>query len=443
MTRVGPTKHQHKPLASWARKGFGTVGGAIAVALIASACGGSSGSKTATNSPVTLSFSWWGDATRATATQAAIDLFEKKNPLIKIKTSYAPFGSYETKIATQMAGGGAPDLLQVDSGFLTEFAARGVLDDLSKQSSVLTESGFDPKFAESGKAAGKLVAVPFGQTTQTLVVDTTKLNSLGVASPQPGWTWGDLKSWAQRVHDKSGGKVAGIADPGSTWGAFEAWQHQLGKQLYTSGGKIGFTASDLEDFWNFTSGLRKSGAATAAHVTSTIDGVPADEPLAKGLAAAEWDYDSVFASYVKATKDQLALVSLPTVSGKTGEYAKPSMLLSVSATSKHQKEAAQLLNFLVNDPTSAVALGTGRGLSPNLAVRQSLAASATGASKQVYAYEAAQQPTFEPTPPAPPKGDGQLLTLMQRTYQAIAFGQQSVSAGAASFMSQAANVITG
>ena len=441
MTRVEPIKNQHGAFMGQVRRTrIGAVGATVALMLVATACGGSSGS-TSSNGKVTLSFAWWGDATRAKVTQAAINQFEQKNPNIKVTTEYAPFGSYSSKITTQIAGGNAPDLLTIDRGFQNEYAGRGVLADLSNQSSVLNLSGLDPNFVASGKASGKLVGVPFGLTTQTLVVNTTKLTSLGLKPPKSGGTWDDLKAWAQQVHDKSGGKIAGIADPGSTWAAFEAWQHQHGKQLYTSAGKIAFTASDLEDFWNFTSDLRKSGAATPANVTATITGTPADEPLAKGLAAAEWDYDSVFGSYVKATTDQLALVPLPTFSGKTGMYAKPGMLLSVSSKSPHQKQAAQLLNFLVNDPAAAKALGTGRGLFPNVSVRESLAGAATGATKQVYDYEASQQSTFGSTPPAPPKGDGQLLTLMQRVYQAIAFGQESVNDGAASFMSQAQTIM--
>jgi multiple sugar transport system substrate-binding protein len=412
-----------------------------ASALLLAACGGGSDSGASADGKVTLNFAWWGDATRAKVTQAAVDLFQQQHTNITVKTTYTPFGSYEAKISTQVAGGNAPDLFQVDRGFQSEFSQRGVLADLTKNADTLNLSGLDAKFADSGKDGAKQVAVPFGQTTQSIVVNTAKLKELGVPEPTATWTWDDLKTWAQQIHDKSGGKLSGLADPGSTWGAFESWQLQNGKLVYTPDGKIAFTQQDLEAFWNFTTGLSKSGAATPATVTATIDGTPANEPLAKGLAASEWDYDSVFGSHVAATKDQLGLYSLPTVAGKTGMYARPSMLLSVAAKSQHPKEAAELLSFLVNDSGAAKALGTGRGLFPNLTVRTAQATGAEGAVKQVYDYEATAEKSFVPTPPAPPKGDGQLLTLMQRTYQAVAFGQQSVSAGAASFMSQAQSAI--
>ena len=74
---------------------------------------------------------------------------------------------------------------------------------------------------------------------------------------------------------------------------------------------------------------------------------------------------------------------------------------------------------------------------PNLAVRKDQTAKASGADKIVSDYEAANEAQLSPTPSAPPKGDGQLITLMQRIYGAVSFGQQSVAAGAKDFMAQA------
>ena len=420
-------------------KWLGVAAALTAATLAAAGC--ASGDSDSSNGKVTLNFSWWGDDTRAKATQDAIDLFLKQHSNITVKTQYAPFAPYGAKLATQVSGGSAPDLFQIDRSYQAQYAAQGVLANLGKYSNTVDLSGFDPDFLASGKFANQQLAVPFGQTTQVIVVNTTKLQQLGVPAPQAGWTWQDLQSWAQQVYDKSGGKVAGIADPGGTWAAFESWQYQHGKDLYKDG-KVAFTRADLESFWNFTQSMAKSGAATKATVTATIDGVPADEPVAKGGAVAEWDYDSVFASYVGATKDQLEILPLPTVDGQTGMFAKPSMLLSVSARSKHPTEAAELLSFLVNDAGAANALGTGRGLFPNLKVRGTLAAGATGAMKQVYGLEASVESSLVPTPEAPPKGDSDLLAAMTRIYQGITAGQQSVSAGAAAFMAQASSSVT-
>lgn len=412
----------------------------VVCSLTLAACGSGSDSSSG-GGKVKLSFSWWGDASRAKATEAAVAAFEKAHPNITVSTQYANFASYNQKLATQIAGGGASDLIQIDWGNQSQYARSRTLLDLSTGPGKVDLSGLDPKFAGSGKDGAKQVAVPFGQATQSFVVDTTKLQSLGVPVPQAGWTWDDLKTYAQAVHDKSGGKVAGISDPGTTWAAFQSWLLQRGKQLYTGDGKLGFTKDDLADFWNFCTDLRKSGAATPANQTATLVSGPAEDPLAKGTAAAEWDYDSIYASHAAATKDTLALVPLPSEGGQTGMYAKPSMLLSVYARSKHPKEAAELLSFLVNDPKAAAALGTSRGLFPNLAVRKQQAASAAGADRTVSDFEAASASQLAATPAAPPKGDGQLITLMQRIYGAVSFGQQSPEDAAGSFIQQANQIL--
>ncbi|MBX6722854.1 MAG: extracellular solute-binding protein [Dactylosporangium sp.] len=417
---------------------------AAALVLATAACGSDSDSGSGSGGQVQLSFSWWGDASRAKATQDAVDLFQKKFPNIKVTTQYAPFGDFFTKLATQVAGGNAPDLFQIDRGYVNEYAQRGALYDISKFSSELDLSKWDQSFANSGKIDGKLVAVPFAQNSQTIVIDKTLLDKYGVPLPDKNWTWDDLAAWAKQVYDKSGGKVHGFADPGSTYPAFESWLVQHGKHLYDDQGKLGYTAQDVADFWNFCTQLRKSGAATTAELTATITGTPADEPLPKGKAAAEWDYDSLYTLYVAATKDELVMYPLPQVNGNTGMLPKPAQMLSVYSKSKHPKEAVQLMNFLLNDPEAAKALGASRGLQPNLDIRADMASSATDpAVKAVYAYEAENKDKLNPASVTPPKGDSQVLTLMQRMYQEVAFERQSVQKAAESFYSQVQQTIGG
>lgn len=409
------------------------------LAVTAAACGSSSGSSS--NGKVTITYAWWGDAARAQVTIAAIKLFEQQHPDITVKTEYSPFGDYEQKINTQAAGGNMPDVVTVDRGVQNEYAQRGLLLNLDQYvPGTLQLSGLAPSLVASGKANGHQYLVPNAQNTQAFVVDVTKVKALGLPLPNPGWTWPDLASWAKQISAKSGGKYYGVVDPGTLWGAFNSWEIQHGKSLYENG-KIAFTAADLTGFWDYTTSLRTSGAATNAQLTATVDGLPNDEPVCKGHAAAEWDYDSLFTMYGSCTSDQLELVSLPTVNGQTGMFGQPSMMLAVAANSPHPKQAVELVNFLVNNAGAAKALGTSRGLFPNLSVRRQLADGATGAIKEVYRYEAASQGSFSPTPPAPPKGDSQLLTMMIRTYQQVAFGQLTPAKAAAQFLSQARGII--
>ena len=412
-----------------------------AVVLTMTAACGSGNPGASSNGKVTITFAWWGNASRAKATVAAIDLFEKANPTVTVDTEYTPFGSYDQKIATQAAGGDLPDLITVDRSVQNEYAQRGMLADLTPYvGSTLQLSGLNSAFVASGQTGGRQYAVPMAQNSQSIVVDETRVRSLGLAMPQPGWTWSQWQGWAQQVTTKSHGKYYGFVDPGTLWPAFQSWEIQHGTSLY-SNGKTHFSVADLTSWWATCSQLRTSGAATNAQLTATVDGLPDDEPLLKGHAVAEWDWDSLYTMYAAGTTDKLTLVSLPTVNGKTGMFAQPSMMLGVSASTPHKAQAVELLDFLINSPTAATTLGTSRGLFPNLQVRQSMAGGATGTVATVYSYEAANASILGPTPPAPPKGDGQLLTLMQAMYQKVAFGQLTPAAAAQQFYSQAQGII--
>lgn len=414
---------------------------ATVLAAATTACGSSGGGSAASSGKVTITFAWWGDSSRAASTVAAIKLFEKEHPTITVATEYTPFGSYEQKIGTQAAGGDMPDLITIDRGVQNEYAQRGMLLNLGPyERKVLQLSGLNSAFVSSGQYNSTQYAVPMAQNSQAIVVDESRVRSLGLPMPTAGWTWAQWQSWARQVTAKSHGKYYGLVDPGTLWPAFNSWEIQHGTSLYQDG-KIHFTVADLTAWWTMCTELRKSGAATNAQLTATVDGLPDDEPLLKGRAVAEWDYDSLFTMYAAGTHDQLALVSLPTVGGNTGMFAQPSMMLGVSANSPHPQQAVELLNYLVNSPVGAKILGTSRGLFPNLQVRQSMASAATGPVRTVYAYEASVAGKLAATPPAPPKGDGQLLTLMQTMYQKVAFGQLTPAAAAQQFYSQAQGII--
>src|SRR6266567_7136108 len=61
-----------------------------------------------------------------------IQIFEKKNPNIRISYQTAPYSDYFTKLQTQIAGGQAPDTFELDYGSFYGYATRGALLNLTK-----------------------------------------------------------------------------------------------------------------------------------------------------------------------------------------------------------------------------------------------------------------------------------------------------------------------
>ena len=80
-------------------------------------------------------------------TQAAIDAYIKANPNVKIAPQPGEFASYWDKLATQTAGGQAPDIIQMDMNYIAEYGNRQALLDLAK----VDVSKFTEGTVDSGK----------------------------------------------------------------------------------------------------------------------------------------------------------------------------------------------------------------------------------------------------------------------------------------------------
>ena len=407
-----------------------------------SACGSGEENAPADNKPVTIRFDWWGNADRAAITEQAIDLFEQKNPNIKVETSFAEFNAYFQKLATQIAGGGAPDVLQMDYRYVREYADRNVLAQLDSGAAKLDTSGVTQQLLSGGSVNGKLYGIPPTQNTQVFSYDFKQWETSGAAAPKDGWTWNDLKASAQKVTDSTAGKVKGLGDFGGIEDWFEVWLRQQGKNLYNEG-KIAYTAADVAKWWEMTDGMRRSGAVTPAEMTTKMDGSDANNPVTQKLASGGFGYDSGFtAKSWEIAGREFKLSPFPSDTGKLGQYAKPAMMFSISQRSEHKAEAAKLINFLINDPDAGKILGMSRGLPANAKVREPVGSALTGPPLVAFQYEQTVGPKLEPAPPPPPKGAGTVKATFQRIYDDVIFQRSSIQAAADKFMSEAQKAIT-
>ena len=69
---------------------------------------------TLSDEPVTLSFTWWGNDVRHGITEELIAAFEAENENITIEPQYTDWAGYWDKLATTVAAGDAPDIIQMD-----------------------------------------------------------------------------------------------------------------------------------------------------------------------------------------------------------------------------------------------------------------------------------------------------------------------------------------
>jgi multiple sugar transport system substrate-binding protein len=403
---------------------------ALGVTLTTAACGGGDGGKVA-DGPVTLRYSWWGNADRATLMQKAIDLFQTKNPDIKVTGSFQEFEAYWQKMATETAGGNAPDVFQMDFAYLREYADRKALYDLGKAGGALKVDDLLPGLETAGQVAGKRYGVPVGANTWAYIYNPALYAKAGIPEPKAGWTWEEYRTTIQTIFQKTGTYGGGAYS--GTYYNLELQLRQEGGQLYTEEGKLGFDKARLAKF--FAEGKALHDAKTVLPVEKGVQIKP-KHALELDLIAGDLGWDNFMARYDAATKAELKLGPVPTSSPQlTGQYLKPAMLLSASAKTKHTEAAAKLISFMVNDPEAGAIFGANRGLPATNAQRK--AVKLEGPLAVVAAYEDGLKSSLAKTPPAPPKGAGALEQEFIRINEELLYSRISVDQAVSQFFTEA------
>ncbi|MEW2544711.1 extracellular solute-binding protein [Streptomyces sp. NPDC047002] len=421
-----PRSGGHRPPSRRAVLATAAVGLGTALTTALSSCSAAGGG---TSGGVTLTFAWWGNDDRAARTQQAVRLFEKEHPGITVRTSNADFASYLQKLATQAAGGGMPDVAQLDYRQISQYAGGGALLPLDDAigGGTLRTAEMDEVFLRTGTFGGRQYAMPMGRGITGFAYDTAVYRKAGLRTPPPpSWTWDD---WAEagrriaglRLRSPDGRTVSGANDCGPNEDVFEDWLRSRGGRLYASQTRLGFTEDELTEFWTFFDRLRRQGAVAAARDTTQAASTETS-PIGRGLAAADYTWDAPFPGYTALLGDQVHFAPVPTLGGRAGQYFKPSMLVGIGAHTAHPKEAARLVDFLLNDRRAGDILGFTRSTPPNRTVAARVATTLKGAEREIYDYaEAMAKYGLAAPPSAPPRGDVAVQSAFTRTYQRVMF----------------------
>ncbi|MET9832105.1 ABC transporter substrate-binding protein [Streptomyces sp. NPDC006385] len=415
-------------------KGFCASAAALVLCAVLAGCGGSG--ESVGGGKVVLRYTWWGNPDRAERTERAVALFEKQHPNIQVQTSFSAYEAYKQKLATQAAGGDAPDVMQLDYRQIDQYASGGVLLDLARHKAVLRTDRIDPGLLATGRLDGTQYAVPQGRGTETVVYDVKVWKESGVPLPGRSWTWSQWADAMRALAEKTG--RPGATDPGQSEDCFEVWLRGQGKSLYTKDGRLGFTADDLTRWWTFTDALRRAGVVSPAEQTTQLDGSVENTPLGRGEATTDANWDAPASGYLALIPSGVALAPMPSgEDGTPGQYFKPSMFLGVGADTGHPEEAAQLVDFLINDEQAAKILGATRGIPVNESVREEIEPRLTGFDKTIADYQASLEGALKDPPQAPPSGDNALQTTFQRDYDQVSYERMSPREAAENYVTEA------
>src|SRR6218665_1767364 len=129
---------------------------------------------------------------RADRTYAVTDLYKAAKGT-DVEGEFLAWNDYWPKLATQTAGGNAPDVIQMDYRYIVEYAKRNAIAPLDEfVGGALKLDGFDEDQLEGGKVDGKLYGISLGANSVATLVNTAAFAEAGVEPPTNDWTLDDI-----------------------------------------------------------------------------------------------------------------------------------------------------------------------------------------------------------------------------------------------------------
>ena len=313
----------------------------------------------------TITISWWGGEDRHTATQEAIAAFMEKYPGITVESTYAAWDGWEEKMATAFAGGTAQDVNQVNWNWITQYDADGTTFlDLNTVSDIVDLSQIGESYLEMCQIADTQAALPVAMTGRIFYWDKTSFDEVGIDTPK---TYADLLA---------AGEAFAAYDEDYYPLALGEYDRMILMVYYLESvygtdwvidGELQYTQEQIEEGLNFIQGLED------AHVIPSIQTIAGDgassldqnQKWIDGKYAGIFEWDSSASKFEKALAEGREFVVgdyFPDFGEYQGGYTKVSLAWAINGSTEHPKEAAMLLEYLMNDPDAAKILNSQRGI---------------------------------------------------------------------------------
>ena len=338
-----------------------------AVMLLLSGCTEDSVVRKQTNQ-VQITLSWWGNDSRNEYTIAAVQRFEKLHPEIKVKCSYSEWSGYEARSQVQMISGTEADVMLINVGWLAKYSPDGNgYYDIEKLADTVDLSNFSAEMLDYGRRNGVLNAIPIAMNAETVYINKSVYDSFGVSVPR---TWDDLFRAADVFRKHGIFALAGAAK--SIWLYCIAYtEQQTGKTFFTDSGEINFSAEEFKVMMEFYVRLVKEKVIPKVEDFQRFN---IDNGAYAGVVAWVSDALNYYKGLIEKGSEVIAAgytADDPSKAG-SGWYAKPATMYALSKNTEHPKEAAMLLDFMLNSTEWAELQGVEKGIPLSASARRYL-----------------------------------------------------------------------
>ncbi|WP_066053604.1 ABC transporter substrate-binding protein [Robertmurraya korlensis] len=388
---------------------------------------------------VTLRIAWWGSQPRHDYTLKIIEMYEEKNPNVKIEAEYAAWDDYWKKLAPQAAANELPDIIQMDLSYFSQYAQNGQIADLSSfVGNEINTADISDNVIDGGKIGDKLYGINAGVNVVGFHYDPVGLQKAGVDSIPENWTWDDYLDIAAKAKDA--GLFVDTSMKADVF--FNYYLRTKGESLYgKDGASLGYKDDQLFiDFFKMRSDLILDKAAPTPDFMAQLKGIE-DDPVVTQNAIGIWQWSNQFVGLQQVANRDLAIAPMPGPDSDKGLYLKPSMFWSVGNNSKNKEEAAKFIDFMINDiEANKLNLGD-RGVPGSATVKEALKPLLSPAQVQVFDYVEWAEGNSSQFDGPDPVGAGEIIETLDSLAEQMAYGNLKVEDAAKQFRQQAESVL--
>ncbi len=223
--------------------------------------------------PTTITYAHFsGSGAQEETLKAMVEVFEKKNPDIKVDVQITGYEDYFTKLATTVGGGNPPDVFEMNMENFLSYMLRDACADVTD---MITTANYSEGTLAAVSSEGKVYAVPMSFSTCVLFYNKALFDQAGVAYPTAEWTWADAQAAAEKIN--------ALGD--DIWGYYQPITYnELYKSIKGNGGSV-----LSEDYTKFTMNTPENVAvldAMIARVRGENHVMPTKEEMA---GRGDWD----------------------------------------------------------------------------------------------------------------------------------------------------------
>lgn len=397
---------------------------------------------------VAMTMYWWGNQVRNERTEAALALYEQKNPGVSVDPQFAPWADYWTKLATLAAGKAVPDVLQMDYMYVTQYAQSGALVDLTPyiESGALDCSKISENTMASGMVDGGIYAICAGINSPSLFYNKTLTDSLGIEI-KDYMTMDEFYAISKEINEKSGYKTDLTYGTANSWSEYFMRGYDV---VPMSAGQMNATWEAWIPFFEaYEKGIEEGWYLDPSVFAELTIGAVENFPLVYGSSpeTMTWCYlanSNQYAAVLAAAPEgmEIGMTTWPSADPTKSGYLKSSQFFSIGADTKNVDAAVALLNFLINDYEANEILLGERGVPAPSDVAEHIATLVDENEQKVIGFiNNVVTPNCSPINPPQPDGANEVYDVLNRTIEEVCYQQLNAEEAAKKFFEEASKIM--